>query len=476
MSTSADTWLHFAKSVREALGGYEPTPIIAEFLKFLISNIYSDIVLVDLEGRVAFMAEMTEKYFGLPSGGAKGEMFSRFFPDNGLAEVAKTGIPQIARVQEVRGAKKIVTRVPLYKDDRLVGAVGRVVFEELEDIKMLYLRIEDLEAKVAGYKQAFIGSNTARYDFSDILGISQTMHETKDRAMRIAKTDSTVLVTGESGTGKELFAHSIHQFSHRAKGPFIRVNCAGIPFDLAESELFGYEKGAFTGASRMGQKGKFELAAGGTIFLDEISTMPLAIQAKLLRIIQEKEIFPLGSSETKRIDFRLIAASNVDLPLLVEKGSFRADLYYRLSAVPIHVKPLREHPEDIPVLARWLLPRVNQRLSGTVQSISPQVLKVLLNYRWPGNVRELINVLEQSTLNAYPSDEIHIEHLPSFVLEATHGHVEDDNAMRGAMRDTERRTISHALERNKGNKRKAAQDLGISRATLYQKLHRLKMI
>ncbi len=476
MSISTDTWSDFIERIREALGSYEPTPIITEFLRFLLSNIYEDIILVDNEGRIAFMAQVTEGYFGLRPGEARGRMFSDFWEDTGIVQVAKTGIPQIGRVHDVRGVKKIVSRFPLFKDGRLIGAVGKVVFEDLQEIKNLYMRIEDLEAKVTGYKKEFIAKNKATYNFSDILGRSQSMQETKERAMRIAKTDSTVLLTGESGTGKELFAHSIHQYSNRAKGPFIRVNCAGIPFDLAESELFGYEKGAFTGANKMGQKGKFELASGGTIFLDEISAMPLAIQAKLLRIIQEKEIHRLGSSETRQADFRLIAASNIDLPLLVDKGSFRADLYYRLSAVPISVSPLRERPEDIDVLAKSLLPSINQRLDGRIVSISSQALKRMGDYRWPGNVRELINVLEQSILNAYPSNEIDAKHLPAFVLQAPHEQPEDDNEIREAMRNAERRAISLALERSGGNKRKAARDLGISRAALYQKLHRLNII
>ncbi len=389
---------------------------------------------------------------------------------------AKTGIPQIARVQEVRGTRKIVTRLPLFKDGRLIGAVGKVVFEDLDEIKNLYLKIEELEAKITGYKQEFISKNKAIYTFDDIVGISQSIKESKERAMRIAKTDSAVLLTGESGTGKELFAHSIHQVSHRARGPFIRINCANIPFELAESELFGYEKGAFTGASKIGQKGKFELASEGTIFLDEISAMPLVIQAKLLRILQEKEIQPLGSSKTKKVDFRLIAASNIDLPLLIEKGSFRPDLYYRLNAAPIHLSPLRERREDISFLAKFLLSNINQRVKGTVVSITSEALNIMDNYQWPGNVRELINVLEQSILNAYPRTAIGKEDLPPFLLRVPFEKSAEVDNIKHSMEQAEKKRIRLALEKNKGNKRKTAKDLGISRAGLYQKLHRLKMI
>lgn len=476
MSNQVDIWAEFTESIKEALGAYEPTPIITEFLRYLLSNIYEDIVLVDGNGRIALLAQKTEEYFGLDRGEANGRMFSDFWSDIGVVEVAKTGIPQIARVQEVRGTKKIVTRLPLFKDGRLIGAVGKVVFEDLDEIKNLYLKIEELEAKITGYKQEFISKNKAIYTFDDIVGISQSIKETKERAMRIAKTDSAVLLTGESGTGKELFAHSIHQASHRARGPFIRINCANIPFELAESELFGYEKGAFTGASKIGQKGKFELASEGTIFLDEISAMPLVIQAKLLRILQEKEIQPLGSSKTKKVDFRLIAASNVELPLLIEKGSFRPDLYYRLSAAPIHLSPLRERREDISFLAKFLLSNINQRVKGTVVSITSEALNIMDNYQWPGNVRELINVLEQSILNAYPRTAIEKEDLPPFLLHFPFEKSVKVDDIKHSMEQAEKKRIRLALEKNKGNKRKTAKDLGISRAGLYQKLHRLKMI
>jgi transcriptional regulator with PAS, ATPase and Fis domain len=403
-------------------------------------------------------------------------MYIDLFSDTNLVEVAKTGIPQIGRVQTIMGVKRIVSRMPLYKDGQLIGAVEKVVIHNLDVIKDLSMEIEQLETKVDGYRQELITKNKARYTFDDILGISQSIHETKELARKIARTNSTVLLTGESGTGKELFAHSIHQASHRSNGPFIRVNCPSIPFELAESEFFGYEKGAFTGANRIGQKGKFELASGGTIFLDEISAMPLGIQAKLLRIIQEKEVHPIGSSETRIVDFRLIAASNVELPLLVERGSFRADLYYRLSVVPIYISPLRERRDDIPVLVKSLLPSINHRVGGMVRSISPESLQRLCDYQWPGNIRELINVLEQSVISAYKHSEIRERNLPAFLLQAQPEKPINEKDIHKMMKDTERNAIRLALDKTKGNKRAAAKALGISRAGLYQKLHRLKMM
>ena len=476
MSTLKDIWSGLVKKVAEEIGSYTLTPLIIEFLGFLISNRYEGEIVVDTEGRIVFMDKLSERALGYGPGEAEGQMYINLFPDARLVEVAKTGIPQIGQVQMVMGVKRIVSRMPLYKDGKLIGAVGKVVIHDLDVIKELSMKIEQLEAKVDGYRQELITKNQARYTFDDILGISQSIHEAKELARRIAKTNSTVLLTGESGTGKELFAHSIHQASHRSKGPFIRVNCPSIPLELAESEFFGYEKGAFTGANRAGQKGKFELASGGTIFLDEISAMPLAIQAKLLRIIQEKEVHPIGSSETRIVDFRLIAATNVELPLLVERGSFRADLYYRLSVVPIAISPLRERCDDIPVLVKSLLPGINHRLGGMVQSISPESLRRLCDYQWPGNIRELINVLEQSVVNAYKHNEIQERNLPTFLLQTQPEKSINEKDIHKMMKDTERNAIRLVLEKTRGNKRAAAKELGISRASLYQKLHRLKMI
>jgi transcriptional regulator with PAS, ATPase and Fis domain len=234
--------------------------------------------------------------------------------------------------------------------------------------------------------------------------------------------------------------------------------------------LFGYAKGAFTGGSNTGHIGKFELASGGTIFLDEISAMPLAIQAKLLRVIQEKEVQPLASNETKKLDFRLIAATNVDLSNLVERGSFRPDLYYRLVSMPIAINPLRERAEDIPYLAKSLLPVINRRLSGNVRSISGSALDIMRRYRWPGNVRELINAVEQSVFNAYPGTEIDTDHLPAFLKAVPCNEISCEKDMRKARTNAEQRAISQALRMAKGNKRKAAQLLGISRTWLYRKL------
>jgi transcriptional regulator with PAS, ATPase and Fis domain len=470
MSTNIDKWSYFTARVQEGLGNYEPNPLIAELIKVLLKNRYEGIILIGNEGRIAFMDKSTEKSFGLSPGGAKDRPFSDFFPELGILEVLKTGVPQIGQIQEIGGQKKVVTRFPIIKDGQIIGAAGRVVFHELEVVKNLSAKIQKLEEKISRFKEDFMAQHRTRYTFDNILGISSSIKETKKIAKRIALTDSTVLLIGESGTGKELFAHSIHQASKRSGHPFVRVNCASIPFELAESELFGYKKGAFTGAERHGLKGKFELASKGTIFLDEIGSMPLTIQAKLLRVLQDKEIQPLGSTEIQKVDFRLIAATNMDLSKLVKKGVFRADLYYRLSSVPIYLPPLRERPEDITFLINLLLPSINQKLNGIITSIDSGSLDMLCSYNWPGNIRELINVLEQAVLNAYSKTQIQINDLPKFLHHISQNNSKLENGIKGVTADAERKAIMKALELCNGNKRKASKLLGISRACLYKKL------
>lgn len=474
MSTQLNR-LRRLEPIQAALGPYEFTPLVAEFIHFMLQNRYEGVILIDPRGRVAFMDRLSERFFGLPPGGAKGMVFTEIVPRSPLQDVAKSGLPQIWQVQEVRGKKKIVSRLPIFKEGKLIGATARVITHELEEIENLSRTVKRLKAKISDYKRGFLAENRAHYTFDDILGISSTILRTKERAKRLALTDSTILISGESGTGKELFAHAIHQASPRYKGPFIRVNCAAIPFNLAESELFGYVKGAFTGSSIVGQKGKFELASGGTLFLDEISSMPLGIQAMVLRVIQEREIQPLGSSAARKVDFRLIAATNVNLETQVRNGRFRGDLYYRLSAVPCHLSPLRERPEDISFLAKSLLEGINRKLKGNVCSIRADALEVIIHYDWPGNVRELINALEQAVLNVNQGEEIDAASLPEFLKNEDHPRRMSVGGIWDTVARAERKAIVDALETVKGNKRRAAKILGISRTALYQKLRRHKL-
>ncbi|VBB06686.1 Hypothetical protein LUCI_1922 [Lucifera butyrica] len=310
-------------------------------------------------------------------------------------------------------------------------------------------------------------------DFSQILGDSRRMLELREVAYRVAQSSSTLLIQGESGTGKELFARAIHQSSKRKNHAFIAINCGAIPENLLESELFGYEEGAFTGAQRGGKLGKFELAHLGTVFLDEIGDMPLHLQVKLLRVLQERRVERIGSTRSIPIDVRVIAATHRDLEQLVATGEFREDLYYRLHVIPLSIPPLRERKEDIPLLARSFADYYSRLIAKENVAITPEAIQVLMNYTWPGNVRELGNVIEYSvtmtTGNTITADTLPRRIRTQAPLPAR---VQSLN-----LAELERDAIAKALEiaSSTGNKDEAAKMLGIGRATLYRKIKEYKI-
>ena len=290
-----------------------------------------------------------------------------------------------------------------------------------------------------------------------------------------------MLIIGESGTGKELFAQAIHLASPRRNGPFVRVNCAGIPENLVESELFGYEPGSFTSAEKSGKPGKFELAHNGTIFLDEVGDMPLQMQAKILRVIQESEIERVGGTVTYQVDVRILTATNRDLWKLVEQGRFREDLLHRLDVANIHIPPLREHKNDIPLLVAHVIPVLRNSTNSEVSSVSPEVLEHLRAYDWPGNVRELYNVLE-GAMNFKTGRNINVEDLPIRIRKesARNQNPQLIRAVRGRFvsddqEDSEKKMIIRALRMKNGNKRQTASYLKMSRSTLYSKIKKYEI-
>jgi transcriptional regulator with GAF, ATPase, and Fis domain len=303
-----------------------------------------------------------------------------------------------------------------------------------------------------------------------------------------APTDSTVLLTGESGTGKELLARRLHALSGRASAAFVRVNCAAVPLEMFESEFFGHRKGAFTGASG-DREGRFKLADGGTLLLDEVGAMPAAAQAKLLRVIQDGEFDRLGDEQPTRVDVRILVATNADLEAEVQQGRFRADLFFRLNVVRIRMPPLREHPEDVPLLVAHFVARFNQEMKRSVKGVAPGAMDLLQAYHWPGNVRELRNVVERAFILHSHAEEIRAEHLPAEMKRAG----EERRAAAGTaprkgdrslphvpeqglvLEDVERRLIVEAMDRASGNQSKAARLLGISRDTLRYRLKKHDM-
>ena len=307
-----------------------------------------------------------------------------------------------------------------------------------------------------------------RFDFSSIIGNSPKMKELFETLSMVTPTDATVLLLGESGTGKEIVANSIHQNSPRRENPYIKVNCAALPETLLESELFGHEKGAFTGAIYK-KRGRFELADGGTIFLDEIGEMSIPTQTKILRVLQEREFEAVGGTRTIQVNVRIITATNKDLEEEVKKRKFREDLYYRLNVVPITVPPLRDRKEDIPILAEYFLCKYNEKNKRSIKGFEPGVIDALIRYTWPGNVRELENIVERTVIMCR-GEMISLNDLPSAIGGSKQEEERSEIIMGHTLRDTEREVIRRTLEKTGGNRTRAATILGITRKTLQNKI------
>lgn len=309
-----------------------------------------------------------------------------------------------------------------------------------------------------------------KFDLGALIGSSQPMQELAETLALVAPSDATVLITGESGTGKELVAGAVHHNSLRCDAPFIKVNCAALHENLLESELFGHEKGAFTGAAEQ-RKGRFELADNGTLFLDEIGDMSPTTQAKILRVLQEGEFERLGGTQTIKVDVRLIAATHKDLQQMIEAGLFRQDLFFRLSVVPLHLPPLRERPMDIPTLAQHFLSRYCEKNRKDIRSFQAEALEALLAYAWPGNIRELENAIERAVILCL-DEQILLQHLPLQVRQAYNADGDRPFAIRPGvtLKDMEKELILSTLKQTENNRTRAAEILGVTRQTLQNKL------
>ena len=355
------------------------------------------------------------------------------------------------------------------KTNRKLLVKGRPIFDEEGEIRYVINTIWDLT--VVHYNQE-IDSDTARDQLlaeEDIITCSSKMIDVIDLALRVADTDSTILLSGESGVGKSLLAKMIHRTSGRKKQPFIQINCAAIPEALIEAELFGYEAGSFTGADRRGKEGLLEIADGGTVFLDEISELPLHLQSKLLGVIQEKSFFKVGGRETRAVDIRLVAATNADLGLLVAEGRFREDLYYRLNVVPLHIPPLRERREDIPVLVNYFEGKYNRKYN-TYKKFAKSLVDYLVALPWKGNIRELENLVERSIVTS-PADHITRDDVP---LPGKAQEYSDGMTLKEMLAEHEKRILLQARKKHKTT-RKIASALGISQASAARKLGRIKV-
>ncbi|MGD7007833.1 sigma 54-interacting transcriptional regulator [Metabacillus sp. 84] len=366
----------------------------------------------------------------------------------------------------------LVNVAPVIVDGKLKGSVG--VIHDVSEIKTLTAELDRA--------RQIIRTLEAKYTFQDIIGESEEMKLAIEQAKLGAKTPATVLLRGESGTGKELFAHAIHNESDRKYNTFIRVNCAAIAENLLESELFGYEEGAFSGAKRGGKKGFFEEANNGSIFLDEIGELSPQMQAKLLRVLQEKEIVRVGGTKAIPVNVRVIAATNLKIEKAMTEGAFREDLYYRLNRYPISIPPLRQRKGDIPALSAHLIRKINQDYGKYIEEISSEAADILFSHDWPGNVRELENILGRAMIFMHPSERcIHSSHLPDFVAkrQAVHqiGINPEENlpSLSEAVEKTEKDVITAALQKFGYNRTRTAKSLGISLRTLYYKMEKYEI-
>ena len=442
-------------------------------LELILDNAYVGIVFCDPSGIIRFMNRTFEELLEIRKNEAIGEHITKYFPDSRLPIVIKTGKPEIGWQYNFRGKRTlIVNRIPIKKGNDVMGAIAQCIFKDVSELKELVNKLAILETKINSYKKEITNLFVAKYSFEDIIGQSESIINVKNLAFQYARTDGPVLIIGETGVGKELFAHAIHRLSGRFGGPLVSINCASMPNELMESELFGYAPGAFTGAHPKGKKGKIELADAGTLFLDEIGDLPLSAQAKLLRVLEEKRVERIGGIQPIEVDFRLVAATNQDLNLLMKEKNLRADLYYRLGTMTLFVPPLRGRTKDIQLLVNHFV----HQLAGNQVRVSDQAINVLMTYLWPGNIRELKNVIERALSLIGENNIIEIHNLPIQLVEKSTNCYADAESLCMALNDViseqGAKTIQTALHISGGNKVKASKLLRISRSVLYSKMKR----
>ncbi|WP_315116988.1 sigma 54-interacting transcriptional regulator [uncultured Clostridium sp.] len=442
---------------------------------------------VDSDCNEIFMNKAFLNYLGLELEDVIGKHITEIDPFVRLPIVVKTGRAEIGQKHRFKdGREVIVHRLPIFYGQKIIGGIGIILIDDLNYLYDLAMESNLINKLNPHKKSRAVDVYKAKYTFEDIFTQSSEGNSCKLRAEKYAKTDFTVLITGESGTGKELFAHSIHNHSNRKEGPFVSINCASIPKTLIESELFGYEEGSFTGANKSGRVGKFEIANGGTIFLDEIGDLPLDMQAKLLRVLQENEIQKIGSNKIINVDVRVIAATNCNIMEMVKDGKFRSDLFYRLNVLNLNIPPLRERKEDIKLLIEHFNTELYQDFN-ICKKFNKNVIEVFLLHKWPGNIRELKNVVTSSVVNAL-DDIVEIKNIPQYIMddldfqESNSEEVPenikisiDNNSLTDAVYKTEEKLIIETLKSCNFNKTEAAKKLGISRMSLYRKLKNIQL-
>lgn len=440
----------------------------------IIESLHDGVVVIDREGTIVYANSAYTRILGVPVDRVLGRNMREIQPDARGLKVIETGRPILRDSFYLKqlGLDVVISSTPIIENDRVIGAV--TVFRTSDELLELYGAFRRAHGLVNYYKQRSEGSEFASGDsagFAGVVGRGPAILESIKLASQVAPTQATVLITGENGVGKDVFAQAIHAASTRADKPFIAVNSGAIPDTLLESELFGFDSGAFTGAARGGKLGKFELAQGGTLFLDEVGDMSAAMQAKLLRVLQNKEVEKVGGTRVVKVDVRVIAATNANLEFMVAKGTFRQDLFYRLQVFPIHLPALRDRREDIPRLSQHFL----DQCCNTYQKrllFAPETIELLQQADWPGNVRQLRHVIERAVIVCdgsvlLPTDFQNVTS-PACANDEAGG--APTSALRRSIRELEKRAYEEAIADAGGNKSKAMAQLGVSRRTFYKRL------
>ncbi len=439
---------------------------------------FPNFVIVDADCRIAYINESYTRLLGVDMESVIGKPVTEVIPNTKMPDIIKTGNEELGAVMTLYDHSAdeeihvVCNRIPLIENGKVIGAVAMTTFRDVEDMERLTSEIERMRKENEKYQRKLALLQRQMNPLEQIVGDSPAIRSLKKSISSFATSNLTILLTGETGVGKEVFANALHSMSNRSLNSFVKINCAAIPKDLLESELFGYEKGAFTGALGQGKIGKFELANDGTLLLDEIGEMSLPLQAKLLRVLQEKEIERVGGVKPKKINVRVICSTNRDLPELVRQGKFREDLYYRINTVELVIPPLRDRLSDLPALCDYFIQKINAESGNHTRGIRPDVIALFHHYSWPGNVRELEHIIERLSF-LHPDSEIALEDC-DFLIEKIHSSHQEmpfsDTSLQFQRDEAEREAIQKAMTQAGGNKTRAAKLLDIDRSMLYHKL------
>lgn len=439
-----------------------------EIAALILDGLPMGLLFCDAAGIIRFINHAYADLLGIQPETAMGRGIVEIIPHSRAREVMDSGVAELGELCQLgQTSPVIVNRLPVRDSaGKVAGMISQALFNDPEELQRLSAKIERLGRKVSHYRRRFQASLAPQHTFDSILGESESMRRLKRQAQSYARLNEPVLILGQTGSGKELFAHAIHAASPRGHGPLVCINCASIPRELFESELFGHEKGAFSGARSDGKLGQIELADGGSLFLDEIGDMPVEVQAKLLRVLETRTVCRVGAVEAKPVDFRLMAATNRNLPAMMKNGSFREDLYYRINTFVLEIPPLRERPEDILPMARHIL----RHMGLEFLNFAPETEMAMKAFSWPGNGRQLRNAVVHAASmrkgDVIMPDDFPPETLPSLSRTAAAWGLPD------AAATAECDAIRSALTACRCNVAAAARSLSISRATLYAKMRR----